>query len=449
MKPATRILIVDDDRALGETLADELASDGFDATFVATGPEALRAIEDDFAAVVTDLRMPGLDGLELVARSRAIAPERPVIVMTAFSAVDTAIESIRRGAFHYLTKPFQVDELALFLQRAIAQAELQREAAVLRRAFHQGSALENVIGSNGALAEVCALVVRVADASTPVLLLGETGTGKGLFARALHDRSRRAKGPFIAVNCAAVPEQLLESELFGHLRGAFTGATSNRVGLMEEANGGTLFLDEIGELPLPLQAKLLHVVETGRVRAVGSNKEKDLDLRFVAATHRDLRAEVAAGHFREDLLFRLDIATIEVPPLRQRRGDIPALVRHFFDVARSKHPASVVNAIAPETLERLRVYAWPGNVRELANVIERAVLFGSAATVHPSDLPATLRDAAPEIAADFHGAVRPLDEIVRRYAEWALSELGGRRVATAEHLGIDRKTLARILDDKK
>ena len=440
----SRVLIVDDDRALAETLAEELRSDGFETTPVSSSKDALRAIAGEYDAVVTDLRMPGLDGLELLAKSRAIAPDRPVIVMTAFSAVDTAIASIRRGAYHYLTKPFQVDELALFLGRALEETRLRREAALLRRAFHEGSSLENVIGANGALADVCRMVVRVADAATPVLLLGETGTGKGLFARALHDKSRRAPRSFVAVNCAAMPEHLLESELFGHVRGAFTGATTNRVGLMEEASGGTLFLDEIGELPLALQAKLLHVVETGVVRALGSNKERALDLRLVAATHRDLRAQVTAGQFREDLLFRLDVVTIEVPPLRRRRDDIPALMRHFLDAARRRHPDSPLRGFSDAATTRMLDYAWPGNVRELANVLERLALFARGELATEDELPAAFREAALE-RKEFSGPVVPLDQMVRRYAEWALSQLGGRRVATAEQLEIDRKTLARIL----
>jgi two-component system response regulator HydG len=442
-----RILLVDDDRSLAETLADELGTDGFDVTFVTSSDEAARALDGDFDALVTDLRMPGLDGLELLARSRQVAPERPVIVMTAFSAVDSAIESIRRGAYHYLTKPFKVDELALFLSRALDEARLRREAANLRRELRDGSSLANVVGSNGALRDVCSLVVRLADTTTPVLLLGETGTGKGLFARALHEQSRRRAGPFVGINCAAVPEQLLESELFGHVKGAFTGATSNRIGLMAEADGGTLFLDEIGELPVSLQAKLLHALETSTVRAVGANKERALDIRIVAATHRDLRADVSDGRFREDLLFRLDVVTIEVPPLRRRREDIPALLVHFLGRARERHPDSPVRRFSAEALERLVAHPWPGNVRELANVAERLSLFASGETVTVNDLPAAFQ-AAPTPEPEFSGPVRPLDEMVHRYVSWALGQNGGRRVATADILGIDRKTLARILGER-
>jgi len=447
-RPSTRghVLIVDDDLTLGETLADELASDGFVAKHVASGREAARLLEQDFDAVVTDLRMPGMDGLEVLALSRKVAPDRPVIVMTAFSAIDSAIESIRQGAYHYLTKPFQVDELALFLERALADARLRREAIALRSALREKTSFTNVIGADGGLAEVCSLVARVADASTPVLFLGETGTGKGLLARALHDQSHRARRSFVTINCAALPESLLESELFGHVRGAFTGAVTNRPGLLVEASGGTVFLDEIGEMPLPLQAKLLHVLERGVVRAVGSDKEKDVDVRFVTATHRDLRAQVSAGQFREDLLFRLNVVTVEIPPLRRRRSDLPALVAHALEQARAKHPTSPVRRVSPEAFERLAAHAWPGNVRELANVVERAVLFGSDAEAGEEAFRASLTTASGA-ASEFTTPIVSLQEMNRRYARWAADQLGGRRVVTAEKLEIDRKTLAKLLGE--
>jgi two-component system, NtrC family, response regulator HydG len=447
-RPRARVLIVDDDRALGETLADELSSDGFETVHVAESVEASRLLEQNFDAIVTDLRMPSVDGLGLLARSRAVAPDRPVIVMTAFSAVDTAIESIRQGAYHYLTKPFGVDELALFLDRALAEASLRREAAELRRALRDGATFTNVVGQSSAMRAACSLAARVADASTPVLLLGETGTGKGLIAHALHARSRRANRAFVTMNCAAVPDQLLETELFGHVRGAFTGATTHRVGLLEEADGGTLFLDEIGEMTMSLQAKLLDVLERGVVRAVGSNKEKALDVRIVAATHRDVRKQVAAGEFREDLLFRLDVVTITIPPLRDRKEDLPELVAHFLELSRRKHTESPVRRLSPTVFERLVAHDWPGNVRELANVIERVVLLGGSDEVSMDDLPAALT-GAPPVVTGFSGEVVPLLELERRYARWALGQLNGRKMATAEKLEIDRKTLARLLGEPR
>jgi two-component system response regulator HydG len=442
----SRVLIVDDDAALAEALSDELTTDGFDAVHVTSSRDALRLLEQDFDAVVTDLRMPAVDGLGILARSRETAPERPVIVMTAFSAVDSAIESIRQGAYHYLTKPFKADELSLFLSRALADATLRREATQLRRELREVTPLAGVVARSAAMSEACNLVVRVAEAATPVLLLGETGTGKGMLARALHARSPRATRGFVTVNCAAVPENLLESELFGHVRGAFTGATAHRVGLLEEADGGTIFLDEIGEMPLPLQAKLLHVLERGVVRAVGSNKEKTLDVRIVAATHRDLRRRVAEGDFREDLLFRLDVITIQVPALRERRDDLPELLAQFIEAARTRHPQSPVRRASAAAFERMAAHGWPGNVRELGNVVERCVLLGSGEEITPTDLPPSIGASVPS-APQFNGEVVALQEIERRYARWALEQLGGRRLVTAEKLAIDRKTLAKLLGE--
>jgi two-component system response regulator HydG len=440
-----RVLVVDDDRALVDVLADGLADLGYDATGSTESRDAGALLQKEpFDALVTDLRMPGLDGMRLLDLSRKVAPERPVIVMTAFSAVDTAIESIRQGAYHYLTKPFKVDELALFLGRALDEARLRRETRTLRRALREGSALDNVIGRSGGMREACALVSRLADADVPVLVLGETGTGKGLVARALHSEGRRAAGPFVTVNCTALPEHLLESELFGHVRGAFTGALSSRRGLIEEADGGTLFLDEIGEMAIGLQAKLLHVVEQNVVRSVGANKEVQVDVRFVAATHRDLPARVAAGEFREDLLFRLDVVSLELPPLRHRTDDLPQLVEHFLARARLRHPRSEVLRFLPEAMARLADYGWPGNVRELENVIERLVLLAPGPEIAASDLPPAIAAAKPR-ELQFSGPVVPLAEVARRYAAWAFERLEGRRMLTAEKLGVDRKTLVKLL----
>jgi two-component system response regulator HydG len=446
-KEPRRILVVDDDRALAETLAEGLADRGYDAVPVASSADAAKQLQGDrFDALVTDLRMPHVDGLGLLAVSRRSDPTRPVIVMTAYSAIDSAIESIRQGAYHYLTKPFKVDELALFLDKALRESSLRREATALRRALTDTSGLENLVGASAAMREVSDLVLRVADASAPVLVTGETGTGKGVVARAIHANGRRADGMFVPVNCASLPENLLESELFGHVKGAFTGATANRAGLFEEADGGTLFLDEVAEMAPALQAKLLHVLESGTVRAVGSNKERAIDVRVVAATHRDLRERVAAGAFRKDLLYRLDVVTIALPPLRQRREDLPALVAHLLAKARGRHARSPVESVGPDAFARFLDHAWPGNVRELEHVIERAVLLGKRASISLEDLPPALRDGAPPGGAfGFAGEVIPMRELQRRYAAWALEQLGGRKVQTAEKLGVDFKTLQRWL----
>jgi two-component system response regulator HydG len=446
---AARVLVVDDDLNLAETLAEGLTDRGLDAIACASSVEAAKRVETEpFEAVVTDLRMPAVDGMGLLARSRAAAPERPVIVMTAYAAVETAIEAIRQGAYHYLTKPFLVDELALFVDRAIGEARLRREARTLRSALRHESALDHLVGANAGMREIFDVVTRVADAATPVLFVGETGTGKTAMARAMHAAGVRAERPFVSVNCASLPENLLESELFGHVKGAFTGATAHREGLVAEAAGGTLLLDEIGEMSPTMQAKLLHVLESGTVRSVGANKERRVDVRLVAATHRDLRERIRAGAFREDLLYRLDVVTIEIPPLRQRKDDIPLLVERVLIRAKASHPQSPVERFSDAAMTALVQHAWPGNVRELAHAVERVVLLGRNAEASVSDLPPAVTAAVPRTLPEGFGPdVQPIRDVQRRYAAWALERFGGHRRRTAEALGVDAKTLAKWLSD--
>jgi two-component system, NtrC family, response regulator HydG len=442
-----RVLVVDDDRALAETLADGLEERGYLAVPEGSSVAASRRLElEDIDALVTDLRMPELDGLALLALSRKLSPRRPVIVTTAFSDVASAIESIRQGAYHYLTKPFKVEELELFLRRALEESQLRSEAVVLRRALRDRFALANLLGESAPMRALCDLVERVADAEVPVLLLGETGTGKGLVARALHALGRRSGGPFVTVNCAALPDNLLESELFGHMKGAFTGATSQRTGLFEEAHGGTLFLDEIGELDINLQAKLLDVLESGLVRAVGANKQRPVDVRVIAASNRNLREMASSHRFREDLLFRLDVVRLELPALRDRLEDLPALVEHFLRAAKARHARSPVERFSLEAYTHLANHSWAGNVRELENLVERAVLLGRSPEIQVSELHLEAARATEGGSVEFRGPVLPLRQMQRRYASWALQQEGGRRLATAEALGVDRKTLAKLLE---
>jgi two-component system response regulator HydG len=434
---------VDDQFPMAETLADGLSERGFDATPMSSSREASRVLED-FDLLVTDLRMSELDGIGLLEKSKELDRGRPVIIMTAYSAVDSAIESIRRGAYHYLTKPFKVDELALFVDRALEEARLRRETVSLRKALKEHFSVAAFIAESEAMREVSDLVQRVADTAVPVLVVGETGTGKGLVARALHSHGGRATAPFVTVNCTTLPEHLLESELFGHAKGAFTGATTERAGLFEEADGGTLFLDEIGELPATLQAKLLDVLERNVMRAFGSNRERSVDVRIVAATHRNLKDRVTNGLFREDLLYRLDVVTVHLPPLRQRRDDIPALVDHFLHESLTKHSGSQIERFSADAMRRLVEYAWPGNVRELKHFVERTVLLGKKSVVEVDDLPpAMVRPSELEI--DFGPNILPLREMQRRYVAWVYERLGSRKLLTAERLGIDDKTLARWL----
>jgi two-component system, NtrC family, response regulator HydG len=440
-----RVLVVDDQPDMAETVAEGLADFGFVGSAESNPNEALsRAKNGEFDALVTDLRMPSVDGLELLAQSRAVAPERPVIVMTAFSDIDTAVESIRRGAYHYMTKPFKVAELALFLTRGLEESALRREAKVLRTALH--SPLENIVGQSREMQEVFELVRRIAESNVPVLILGETGTGKGLIARALHSESSRTKQAFVSVNCAAIPENLLESELFGHIRGAFTGASTDRVGLFEQAHRGTLFLDEIAEMSTALQSKLLHVLETNSVRPVGSNAVRKVDVRIVAATHRDLRERVTQGLFREDLLYRLDVISVDLPALRHRTRDIPLLAERFLAAARKRTPQSLLKRISSDVMEVFMNAPWRGNVRELEHVIERLVLLCRSEEAILADLPKNMvLEPQGVTEPQFGDQVIPIRELQKRYASWALQRFSGAKLATCEALGIDSKTLAKWL----
>ncbi|AKT39659.1 sigma-54-dependent transcriptional regulator [Chondromyces crocatus] len=443
---APHVVVVDDKIAMAEMLADGLVDRGFSAVAVATGAQALAQIEaEPVDALVTDLRMPGMDGVELLAAARRAAPDLPVIVMTAYGAVDTAIESIRRGAYHYLTKPFKLDELIVYLSRALDEANLRRETRTLRRSLQGQAPRDRIVARSASMRAALDVIERVCGSDVPVLLTGPTGAGKGLLARHLHAESGRANGSFVTVNCAALPEPLLESELFGHAKGAFTGASTRRPGLFAEAEGGTLFLDEIGEMAPPLQAKLLDVIERRVVRPLGSVKELSVDVRIVAATHRDLRRRVAEGLFREDLLYRLDVVAVRVPPLRERREDIPELLERFLSEARTRHPSACVQRLSPACMTQLLDYPWPGNVRELAHTVERLVLLGRTPEAQPPDAALPHPVLADTPAPEFAGPVLTLRELQQRYVRWALVELGGNKTRAAERLGIDVKTLTKYL----
>ncbi len=446
-KARQRVIVVDDNLEMARTIADGLSERGYEAAAVGSGRDALdRLASQPVDAIVTDLRMPEVDGLQVLARSRELDPDRPVIVMTAYSAIDSAVQSIRQGAYHYLTKPFKQDELALFLDRAFADLKLRREAAALKKALRARFSTASIIGHSAGIAALRDRILRVADAAAPVLVLGETGAGKGLVARALHADSERANAPFVSVNCAALPEPLLESELFGHVKGAFTGAAADRGGLFAEADGGTLFLDEIADMTPALQAKLLHAIENGRVRPVGATKDREVDVRIVAATHRNLAQRVREGTFREDLLYRLDVVSLTVPPLRDRPEDIRELAEHFLSDARARNPRSPLRRISPEALDVLKRHRWPGNVRELAHTIERLVLFADGEAARVQDLPDAVRQGRPADPLVFQGDILPLRELERRYTVWAVGQTGGHRGKAAEKLDIDPKTLRKLLE---
>ena len=444
---AARILVIDDDQSRRELLTRILGQDGHQVTALADGREAIEALGsgDPPDLVVSDIRMAEADGLQVTDAYRQKAPDTPVILVTAFGTVDGALEAIRRGAADYLSKPYDVDAIKLVVARALKQRALAMENRSLRRGLRDKYRLENVVGRSEAILQVFKTAARVASTDATVLIQGESGTGKELVARAIHQSSPRAQGPFVAVDCGAIAEGGLESELFGHARGAFTGAQVARRGLFEEASGGTLFLDEIGDVGPNLQARLLRALQEGTIRRVGTNESIAVDVRVVAASNRDLEAAVKEGTFRADLYYRLAVVTIGIPPLRERREDIPLLAEHFAH----KHGRSEGSAISPAARDLLVAYDWPGNVRELENVVARALALNPSGVILPDDLPEAVRsgeaDAAP---AGLAGDERPtLEELERRYARQVLGETGGNKSRAADILGIDRKTLYRILGE--
>ena len=432
-----RILIVDDHAEMAKVAADALADAGWSCVVATGGAEAVAALAAGaFELVITDLRMRDVDGLDVLAAARAADPDLPVIIMTAFGAIDSAIEAMRRGAWHYVTKPVRMEELRLHSERAIAERRLRHEHRALAAAR---PGLEALKGDSTAMRQLRDLILRVAPSPAPVLIRGESGTGKELVARAIHASGPRRDRPFIAVNCTALPEALLESELFGHVRGAFTGATSARAGLFVEAGGGTLFLDEIGDMAPALQAKLLRVVQLGEVRPVGSDEGQAVDVRLVSATHRDLEARVASGAFRDDLYYRLDVVPVRVPPLRDRREDIPALAAHFFGQACARNPHSPARRLAPALVAALAREPWPGNVRELENQIERMVVMATDPLVG-TELFDLARSRTSPPASD---RIRTLREVEDDHIADVLARCGGNKTRAAELLGVDPSTLHR------
>lgn len=429
-----RILIVDDESNARNALAEILREEGYSCETAADGFKGLGRFADfEPDLLLTDLKMPGMDGVELLRRVRELSPGLPVIVMTAFGAVDTAVQAMRSGAIDYMTKPIRTDELLLVVERALYEHRLRREARDLRERLQERFRFDNVVGSSPTMQQVLKVVAQVAASRATVLLSGESGTGKELIAAAVHHRSSRASGPFIKLHCAALAESLLESELFGHEKGAFTGAERRREGRFEQANGGTLFLDEIGDIAPSVQVKLLRVLQEHEFERVGGNQTIHVDTRVIAATNRDLKAMVAEGKFREDLYYRLNVINVCLPALRERRSDVPMLALHFLGRF-AKENAKAVERISEAALARLVAYGWPGNVRELENVIERAVVLADAGTIEPCHLP-------PEVVPDpSTGAPRipgaSMADIERHAILTTLEAQGGSTSKAADVLGI-------------
>lgn len=443
------ILVVDDDMDMRELVHDMLKDRGHRVTTAGGGQEALKLLgEEDYAVVLTDLRMKGMQGLELLTEIRRTNPDIGVILMTAFGSVDTAVEAMKHGASDYLTKPVKKDELIRVVERVIRETSLRREVSRLRREVHKEYSFHQILGKSKAIQAVFDLIRRVADSPTNVLISGESGTGKELVAKAIHYNSDRKDAPFVPVNCAAIPEPLLESELFGHMRGAFTDAKMDKRGLFEEAQKGTLFLDEISELPLMLQAKLLRAIQEKEIRRVGANKPIAVDVRIIAATNLNLADEVKAKRFRDDLYYRLNVIELKLPPLRERREDIPLLVDAFLKKCGTSR-GKEVKGVSESALAMLMDYAWPGNVRELENVIERAVTLSRGEKIVPEDLPATIQGSRGDRRVLDEAAERtlPLEAVEKEYILKILDKMGGNKYQAAHALGIDRKTLYRKLGE--
>ncbi len=446
-----RVLVVDDEESLRLVLKTLLRRNGYEVETAETGEDALMLV-DSFGpdVVLTDVRMPKMGGLDLLATLKAKGNEATVIVMSAYGNMDLAIEAMKAGAYDYVQKPFKPDEVVLALKKAEERELLRRENRALREEIRKEHRFENILAKSGGMQDIFRTIAKVADYKTTVLVTGESGVGKELVARALHHRSARRGESFVAINCGAIPENLLESELFGHKKGAFTDAVHDRVGLFEEASNGTLFLDEIGELPLGLQVKLLRVLEEETIRRLGESRDLEVNVRIVAATHRDLAAETKAGRFREDLYYRLNVLPIHVPPLRERRDDIPLLIDHFVQ-RNNVRLGTQVRGLDTESRRLLYEYSWPGNVRELENTIERAMVLAEGDLIVAVDLPERVREARDPIQMQLQSGelsvkktTRIIEEILIRRA---LQKTKGNRTRAAELLEISHRALLYKIKD--
>jgi DNA-binding NtrC family response regulator len=447
MSRKIRVLVVDDDAVLRKLLSDQIGRMGFDTTPAASGEEALDALsKSDFDVTLLDIRMPGMSGLDALREIRKLEDAPEVIMLTADTSLGTGIEAMRLGAYDYLTKPATLDEIEAVVRKADEKRRLVRQNASLRDAVRQPATEDSssLVYKSKAIEGLVALAETAARADSTVIITGESGTGKDVLARFIHARSARADSPMMAVNCAALPEALFESEFFGHERGAFTGATTTKRGLIEAADGSTLFLDEIGEMPQQTQAKLLQFLEEGRFRRVGATRDREADVRVIAATNRNLADEVSTGRFRADLFYRLNVISLHVPPLRARREDIPALVEHFISIFRERFNRPALD-LSADARQRLSSYDWPGNVRELRNAIERAAALATSDTIEAEQvLPAAAHQGEGKATAHSSAPVT-LDEIERRHILRVLEEAGGNRERAAAILGISARTLYRKL----
>jgi len=443
-----KILVVDDDLGMCGMLSDVLKEEGFSVHTTGESFEASKILKkEEFDVIVTDLKMKGLKGLDLLEVAHKVAPMTPVIIITAFGTIESAIKAMKMGAYDYITKPFQMDELVLTVRKALENRLLKKEVIRLRKEVESRYDFHQLIGKSPSMQKIYDLIERISDSSSNVLITGESGTGKELVAKAIHYSGVRKEGPFVAINSAAIPETLLESELFGYKKGAFTDAKSDKKGLIFEANEGTLFLDEITEMPLTLQAKLLRVIEEREVRPLGDTNSYPIDVRIVSTSNRDIASLIQQGRFREDLYYRLKVIDIEMPPLRERKEDIPILVQHFIHKF-SKELKKAVSGVSEDALKILLNYFWPGNVRELENIIQRAITLSQHEVILPDDLPASIiQKTGEKLFEKATGEKFTLDQLEKEYIKRVLIETGGNKSRAAEKLGLDRKTLYRKLEE--
>jgi DNA-binding NtrC family response regulator len=443
------ILVIDDDQEMRSLLKDFFNGSGYIVDEYASATLAINRIQNDHGInaesidlIISDINMPGMSGLQFTETFKRINAKIPIILITAFGNIETAVDSIRKGAFDYIVKPFKLDELSVTVERALEFTQLRRENKILRDEIKQSHAFRGIIGKSSGMQEVFDLIRRVAPAQANVLISGESGTGKERVARAIHELGPRAAKPFVAINCTAIPDTLMESELFGHAKGSFTGAIQRKRGLFEEAEGGTIFLDEIGDMDPSLQAKLLRVIQEKKVRAVGENTDRSIDVRILAATHKDLRAAIKNGTFREDLYYRLSVIPILIPPLRHRTEDIPPLAEFFLTKFAAANGSSI-QGFTPGAMERLMLLPWEGNVRELENLVERCVVLGKGSLIELHELPTVMVDNTESFFAQTAGTPQTLEEIEKRYIRFILEKVGGKKEKAAQILGVNRRTLYR------
>ncbi|GLI34428.1 sigma-54-dependent transcriptional regulator [Desulforhabdus amnigena] len=442
-----RIAIVDDEIIVCRRLSQALSKDGHEVEAFTTGRSFLESMsQNPFDVVFSDLRLPDLDGMEVLSRTKAIKNETEVIIITGYGSIDGAIQAIKEGAYYYTTKPLKLNEVRALAKGAIEKISMREENQRLREALKGGESLNAIIGTSLPIQNLFSMIHKVAPVDCNILLLGASGTGKALVARAIHQLSPRNASPFVSFNCGGFTEELISSELFGYEKGAFTGATASKVGLLESGSGGTVFLDEVGEMPFSMQVRLLHVIQEKRILRVGGTRPIDLNLRIIAATNRDLKHEVALGNFREDLFFRLNVVTIHLPQLNERKEDIPLLVKHFLKKYSLAFRKSVVD-IQSQALQILMNYSYPGNVRELENIIERAVALTDSDHIRPQDLPQDLQQL--EFDTIEGEGLQSLDEIERRYIAKVLEKTGYNKSLTAQILNIPRTTLWRKMKEYK